>query len=339
MMKTRSRSATLALDILGRIARGELGPGDAIDLQDLERRHQVSRTVVREALADLGGKGLVVARPKVGTLVAAREQWNLLDPTLLALAVEHSDSNPLAREALELRAVVEPAIARAAAAKASRPQVRAMLDALRAMDRAMSAVDFDAWCSADASFHDALATACGNRLLQSIDRSLAPVRATQRASERSTEWHGRARPPAAQRVLALQTSLGVAVARRNPTLAGSLSMQLATRDVPALGDPDSRRAIEAATRRERMVFAAASLAQSGAAASVAEATAEAAAEATAEATDATEATDRQPAAESPVTGSTADGAPAPVAPVPGPPTVPVRNHDIWPALRGRVLSA
>ncbi|MFN9774003.1 MAG: FadR/GntR family transcriptional regulator, partial [Burkholderiales bacterium] len=87
MAKTPSRSALLARELLGRIARRELRPGDPIDLPALGRRHGVSRTVVREALADLGGKGLVVARPKVGTTIAPESQWNLLDPVLVAVAI------------------------------------------------------------------------------------------------------------------------------------------------------------------------------------------------------------------------------------------------------------
>ena len=44
----------------------------------------VSRTVLREALKTLEAKGLVEARPKVGTRVSPRSRWNFFDPQVLA---------------------------------------------------------------------------------------------------------------------------------------------------------------------------------------------------------------------------------------------------------------
>ena len=160
MAKTPSRSALLARDLLGRIARRELRPGDPIDVPGLGRRHGVSRTVVREALADLGGKGLVVARPKVGTTVAPEAAWNLLDPVLIAAAITEPGPDSMLAEASALRRIIEPAVAADAAREAGRAQHAAILQSVRALAGAVGAADAAAWAAADAALYAALGGAC-----------------------------------------------------------------------------------------------------------------------------------------------------------------------------------
>lgn len=53
------------------IVEGALGPGVRLDEQSLAERFQVSRTPVREALAQLAAHGLVERRPHRGVVVAA----------------------------------------------------------------------------------------------------------------------------------------------------------------------------------------------------------------------------------------------------------------------------
>ncbi|MGH8432151.1 MAG: FadR/GntR family transcriptional regulator, partial [Solimonas sp.] len=68
-----------------RILRGDLTPGDALpNADDWSAAEGVSRTVLREALKVLAGKGLVESRPKTGTRVRPRSHWNFLDPDVLA---------------------------------------------------------------------------------------------------------------------------------------------------------------------------------------------------------------------------------------------------------------
>ncbi|RPH46900.1 MAG: FadR family transcriptional regulator [Burkholderiales bacterium] len=232
MAKTPSRSALLARDLLGRIARGELRPGDSIDVPALGRRHGVSRTVVREALADLGGKGLVVARPKVGTTVAPEAAWNLLDPTLIAVSITEPGPDSLLAEALALRRVIEPAMAADAARDAGRVQQAAILQAVRALAGAVGAADVARWTAADASLHAALADACGNRLLRSVDHALEPVRAAQRLRLASTQLGRGGAGPELLHALSLQSALGLAIARRDATAAAEAALGLADISLP-----------------------------------------------------------------------------------------------------------
>ena len=44
----------------------------------------VSRTVIREAPKMLAAKGLVLSRPRVGTVVCDRNNWSIIDPQVLA---------------------------------------------------------------------------------------------------------------------------------------------------------------------------------------------------------------------------------------------------------------
>ncbi|WP_250995847.1 FadR/GntR family transcriptional regulator [Agrobacterium vitis] len=66
--------------ISGRFAVGSILPNDAALMDEFS----VSRTVLREALKTLEAKGLVEARPKVGTKVAKKSRWNLYDRQVLA---------------------------------------------------------------------------------------------------------------------------------------------------------------------------------------------------------------------------------------------------------------
>ena len=72
-----------------RIIRGDLSPGEPLPTEDeLGSQLGVSRTVLREALKVLAAKRLVESRPKTGTRVLDRSDWNLLDPDVLAWHLE-----------------------------------------------------------------------------------------------------------------------------------------------------------------------------------------------------------------------------------------------------------
>ncbi|RYY33816.1 MAG: FadR family transcriptional regulator, partial [Sphingomonadales bacterium] len=65
--------------VAGRHPEGSILPGDA----ELMDRFGVSRTVLREALKTLAGKGLIQAKARIGTRVRPRTEWNLFDPDVL----------------------------------------------------------------------------------------------------------------------------------------------------------------------------------------------------------------------------------------------------------------
>lgn len=67
----RTRTEHLSDSIADAILSGEFEPGLRLDEQMLATRFGVSRTPVREALRQLAATGLVEARPRRGTIVAA----------------------------------------------------------------------------------------------------------------------------------------------------------------------------------------------------------------------------------------------------------------------------
>ena len=74
-----------------RIVSGDILPGEPLPPEDeLVGDLSVSRTVVREAVRVLAEKGLVEARPKTGTRVRPRSDWNIGDPDVLSWRLETS---------------------------------------------------------------------------------------------------------------------------------------------------------------------------------------------------------------------------------------------------------
>src|SRR6187551_3409488 len=105
-----------------RIVNGDLQPGETLPDNGFLIDADVSRTVVRETIKVLAAKGLVESRPKVGTRVRPRRDWNLLDPDVLAWQVEAGADPGFLDQALELRRMIEPAAARLAAERADESQ-------------------------------------------------------------------------------------------------------------------------------------------------------------------------------------------------------------------------
>src|SRR4051812_33233094 len=131
-----------ALRLHGTIARklgiaivsGEYQPGDLLDSEiAASEQFAVSRTAYREAVRILAAKGLVDARPKVGTRINPQSKWNLLDPDVLEWTFESEPDLALLNSLFELRNVVESAAAGLAAVRRTAAHLRAMREALDGM--------------------------------------------------------------------------------------------------------------------------------------------------------------------------------------------------------------
>jgi DNA-binding FadR family transcriptional regulator len=130
----RRLQGSLAQKFAIRILKGELPVGHVFpDEVELASQLGISRSVLREAFRILGAKGLVEARPKVGTRVCPRRYWSLLDPDLLAWRFESKPSPKFLRDLFELRLMVEPSAAALAASRRTQAQVATMEAALEGM--------------------------------------------------------------------------------------------------------------------------------------------------------------------------------------------------------------
>ncbi|OUZ11939.1 hypothetical protein BHE97_03430 [Aeromicrobium sp. PE09-221] len=157
----------------------ELKPGDRLPPErELAASMGVSRTSVRDALAELHQRGLVDRRPGRGTTVLAPpEHVGELEERLAEEAARHTD-------AAELRLIVEPQVAALAARRAGESDLLALERIL-----ADSAGELTAETSLelDIRFHLQLATASRNPLLEPLCALTSEwVREVRTCSHRTT---------------------------------------------------------------------------------------------------------------------------------------------------------
>ncbi|MGK9165457.1 FadR family transcriptional regulator [Inquilinus limosus] len=162
----RSLHGQIAYDIGTRIVRGDIPPGTVLPNEsDLSIQFSVSRTALREAIKVLAAKGLVESRPKTGTRVRPRDEWNMLDPDLLAWQFATQPTERLAHDLLEIRQIIEPAAAALAAERATEAQRQAIGRAFADME---AAPDGDASIEPDLRFHQSILAASNNEFLQPL---------------------------------------------------------------------------------------------------------------------------------------------------------------------------
>lgn len=157
-------SARIVAELEGDILAGNLPPGERLASEEkLCSRFGASRTVIREAIQQLRGRGLLRTLKGSGTYIA--------NPSLKSLGSAIETYSVLAEEAdffelIDFRILVEGECARLAALRAGKQDIRNIREGLRRLDEAQgSREDFAA---ADIRFHLAIATASGNRLYTTL---------------------------------------------------------------------------------------------------------------------------------------------------------------------------
>lgn len=152
----QSLTAQLVESMTGRIQAGDYRKGDQLPTEkELIEEFGVSRTVVREAIANLKASGLVATRQGKGAFV--------LDEGMRSFRISEENLSLVEEvlEALELRVAIESEAAALAARRRSPEELARIEQACAAMDAAIEAgrstVDLDI------AFHRAIAQATGNR--------------------------------------------------------------------------------------------------------------------------------------------------------------------------------
>ena len=162
-----SLHAMLLHQIGQRIVRGDFVPGDPLpNADDWSAAQGVSRTVLREVIKVLAGKGLIEARPKTGTKVRPRADWNFLDPDVLAWRYASTSSGDDVRALFELRRAIEPMAASLAAGHVSPEQLAELETVLAEMEDA--ADDAERFAEPDLAFHQSILRMTGNELIGSL---------------------------------------------------------------------------------------------------------------------------------------------------------------------------
>ncbi|MBL3666857.1 FadR family transcriptional regulator [Streptomyces sp. M2CJ-2] len=180
------------------IVSGDLGADRPLVPEEIGQRFEVSRTVVRESLRVLEAKGLVSARPNVGTRVRPVSDWNLLDPDIIEWRAFGPQRDDQRRELCELRWTIEPLAARLAAGHGREDVQQRLSDMVEIMGHAMGQGDALTFARADSEFHSLLIQVAGNRMLEhlsgivsaALQVSGGPATGCERPNETSLAHHG-----------------------------------------------------------------------------------------------------------------------------------------------------
>ena len=152
------------------ILDGRLKPGDALPSEgQIAAACGISKQIAREAIRDLAAMGVIqIQQGKV-----ARVRSLDAEPLgrFFRFAVR-ANKEGLA-EAVEMRRLLEPPIARLAAMRQTAEGIARLDTILERMQAALQ--DIPAWIEADLDFHETIAEMSGNRLLRLQMRGLRPI--------------------------------------------------------------------------------------------------------------------------------------------------------------------
>jgi GntR family transcriptional regulator, galactonate operon transcriptional repressor len=148
--------------VAGVFEENSLLPNEAV----MRARYAVSRTALREAYSKLTAKGLVSARPKVGTSVRARTNWNMLDQDVLVWHLQTVPAEEIASDLYELRRMIEPGAAELAAEIRTQEDME-KIDAAFEKMKTNSTVEADL-VEADFGFHLAILNATRNPFINAF---------------------------------------------------------------------------------------------------------------------------------------------------------------------------
>jgi GntR family transcriptional repressor for pyruvate dehydrogenase complex len=214
----RRRGAGVTDDAIDRIreliASGQWGAGTRLPREaDLAKQLGLSRNSLREAVRALSLARVLEVRQGDGTYVSSLEPGELLEPTLSATRLLQGRT---VLELFEVRRMLEPEAAAMAAQRADEEVLGALR---RELDRMIAAGDnADDLVGADAAFHDVIARAPGNGVLQALLRSLST------STIRARLWHGIADRGALDLARDEHTRIYDAIAAGDPDLARAATL-------------------------------------------------------------------------------------------------------------------
>ncbi len=218
------------IDALGRrIIRGDVPVGEPLPIEErIGEEFDASRSAVREAVKTLAGKNLVRTSRRVGTIVEETDDWNLLDPQIIAWMLSERPTRDRLIDALaELRMIIEPEAAALAATRASIPQVLKLFATYENM--VTFAEDTVRAAEHDVEFHRAVLAASGNMLLNSFARGFGLLLSAN--FELSIQVNS-----AFIRNLKDHLAIAEAIRDRNPNEARAATLRLLTKNAKDLDE-------------------------------------------------------------------------------------------------------
>ncbi|HYH01733.1 MAG TPA: FadR/GntR family transcriptional regulator [Bacillota bacterium] len=148
------QSSTVVQKIIDKITqsliKGELKPGDRLPPEpELALMLGVSRTSLREALKTLGGLGVLVARKRGGTFVAASGSQLMLDPLIFNLIIENGSKDHL----FELRVMLEVDAVELTIKKATENDLEELAQELDKFEKMIPGGNLDLLAELDYQYH------------------------------------------------------------------------------------------------------------------------------------------------------------------------------------------
>ncbi|HBJ3114613.1 D-galactonate utilization transcriptional regulator DgoR, partial [Salmonella enterica subsp. enterica serovar Rissen] len=165
---TLNKTDRIVITLGKQIVSGKYVPGSALPAEaDLCEEFETSRNIIREVFRSLMAKRLIEMKRYRGAFIAPRNQWNYLDTDVLQWVLENDYDPRLISAMSEIRNLVEPAIARWAAERATSSDLAEIESALN--DMIANNQDREAFNEADIRYHEAVLQSVHNPVLQQLN--------------------------------------------------------------------------------------------------------------------------------------------------------------------------
>lgn len=162
-------SWVLAEKLAQQILKGEYAPGSILPGEmELGEKFGVSRTAVREAVKTLTAKGMVLPRPRIGTRVMPRGNWNFLDKELLSWWMHEDNFQDVVQHFLIMRSSLEPQACLLAATLGSAEQKAYLNTLMEEMVFLKKNFNRERWVEVDTVWHEHIYAMSDNPFLISF---------------------------------------------------------------------------------------------------------------------------------------------------------------------------
>ena len=171
-IKAQRLSDEIVLQIREALFSGQLRPGDKLPTErGMAERFETSRTSVREALRQLEQEGLIHVKKGIngGVFIADLDHRPVAKSLQTLLRLRKVSIHDIA----EVRLTFEPQAARLAAERASPEDIRELEEVVRSMGEAIASKELPR--SYDLKFHQIIARAAGNPVLQMLAEAMIEV--------------------------------------------------------------------------------------------------------------------------------------------------------------------
>lgn len=172
----KNLSYVLAEKLAQRILKDEYPVGSILPAEmELAALFGVSRTAVREAVKTLTAKGMLLPRPRIGTRVTPRAQWNFLDKELLAWWMTKDNIDDVVDDFLIMRHSLEPQACALAAMHSNAAQQKKLIAIMEQMVAQQACFEKHRWIDIDMAYHELVYEMSGNAFMISFANLFRPV--------------------------------------------------------------------------------------------------------------------------------------------------------------------